>query len=57
MKAQKSKKEAVVAFDNMEDKRKALDTAINQITKQYGQGSIMKLGEDSSLNVTAISKG
>lgn len=57
MKAQKSKKEAVVAFDNMEDKRKALDTAINQITKQYGQGSIMKLGEESSLNVTAISTG
>lgn len=28
-----------------DDRRKALDTAINQIHKQFGKGSIMKLGE------------
>ena len=27
------------------DKLKALDAAISQIEKQYGKGSIMKLGE------------
>ena len=28
------------------DKTKALDLAINQIEKQFGKGSIMKLGQD-----------
>ena len=31
-----------------EDKLKALDAAISQIEKQYGKGSVMKLGETSS---------
>ena len=30
-----------------EDKLKALDAAIAQIEKQYGKGSVMKLGDDS----------
>ena len=29
------------------EKRKALDLALSQIEKQFGKGSIMKLGEDS----------
>ena len=28
-----------------EDRKKALDAALNQIEKQYGKGAIMKLGE------------
>ncbi len=31
----------------MDDKQKALDLVISQITKQYGKGSIMKLGEEA----------
>ena len=31
-----------------EDKLKALDAAISQIEKQYGKGSIMKLGDNSA---------
>ena len=31
-----------------EDKLKALDAAISQIEKQYGKGSVMKLGDTSS---------
>lgn len=31
-----------------EDKLKALDAAITQIEKQYGQGSVMKLGDNSN---------
>ncbi len=31
-----------------EDKLKALDAAINQIEKQYGRGSVMKLGDSSA---------
>ncbi len=39
------------------DKKKALDTALSQIEKSFGQGSIMKLGAQESLNVEAISTG
>ena len=41
-----------------EDKLKALDAAISQIEKQYGKGSIMKLGDNSAhMNVVTISTG
>ncbi len=41
-----------------EDKSKALELAIGQIEKQFGRGSIMRLGEaQSRLNVEAISTG
>ena len=40
------------------DRAKALDLAIGQIEKQFGRGSIMRLGEVSSrMNVEAISTG
>lgn len=42
---------------NMSDKQKALETALSQIEKQFGKGAIMKLGQNSSLNVEAISTG
>ena len=40
-----------------EDKKKALETAIHQITKQYGQGTIIKLGENPTMQVSAVSTG
>lgn len=39
------------------EKLKAIENAMSQIEKQYGKGSVMKLGADSSLNVDAISTG
>ncbi|MBQ7399404.1 MAG: recombinase RecA [Clostridia bacterium] len=39
------------------DKQKALSTTIAQIEKSYGKGSIMKLGENASMNVSAVSTG
>jgi recombination protein RecA len=39
------------------EKQKALELALSQIEKQFGKGSIMKLGEDSKLNVESISTG
>ncbi len=39
------------------DKLKALEAAMGQIEKQFGKGSIMKLGEHSILNVDAVSTG
>ncbi len=41
----------------MEDKQKALDTTLAQIEKMYGKGAIMKLGENPSMNVSAVSTG
>ena len=41
----------------MADKQKALETAISQIEKQYGKGSIMKLGQNATLNIEAIPTG
>lgn len=41
-----------------EDKLKALDAAIAQIEKQYGQGSIMKLGDSrANMNVETVPTG
>ena len=42
--------------DNSE-KRKALDAAMSQIEKQFGKGSVMKLGDYKSMNIEAISTG
>lgn len=41
----------------MVDKQKALETALAQIEKTYGKGTIMRLGENSAMNVDAISTG
>ncbi|MEW2916296.1 recombinase RecA [Ruegeria sp. ANG10] len=39
------------------DKQKALDSALAQIERQFGKGSIMKLGEDSKQDIEASSTG
>lgn len=39
------------------DKKKALETAIAQIEKNFGKGAIMRLGDDIPVNVEAISTG
>ena len=38
----------MAATIDRDEKLKALDAAISQIEKQYGQGSVMKLGDESS---------
>lgn len=39
------------------EKRKALEVAMGQIEKQFGKGSVMKLGECQRMNVEAIPTG
>ncbi len=39
------------------EKRKAVEVAVSQIEKQFGKGSIMKLGDDKKLDVAAIPTG
>ena len=38
-------------------KKKALKTAIAQLEKDFGQGTIMKLGQNSAMEVQAVSTG
>ena len=39
------------------ERKKALDAALSQIEKQFGKGSVMKLGEYKAMEVEAISTG
>ncbi|MDF2891413.1 MAG: recA protein [Clostridia bacterium] len=41
----------------MNDKKKAIELALGQIEKQFGKGSVMKLGDSVKLNVESISTG
>ena len=38
-------------------KQKALDTALAQIEKQFGKGSVMLLGQNAAMNIDSISTG
>ena len=39
------------------ERDKALEMALSQIEKQYGKGSVMKMGEKTSMDVESISTG
>ncbi|MDF2520066.1 MAG: recA protein [Clostridia bacterium] len=41
----------------MNDKKKAIELALSQIEKQFGKGSVMKLGDNTKLNVESIPTG
>ena len=53
--AEKKKSPAAGPVDA--DRKKALETAIAKIEKDYGKGTIMRLGDDISVNVEALSTG
>jgi recombination protein RecA len=41
----------------MLEKKKALEMALGQIEKQFGKGAVMKLGENSHMNIESIPTG
>lgn len=43
--------------ENNMDKQKALDAALGQIERAFGKGSIMKLGQNSSIDIDSVSTG
>ncbi len=56
--AEKEKKKSVAAAGPANpDKKKALETAIAKIERDYGKGTIMRLGDDIPVNVEALSTG
>lgn len=57
MKKPAEKKASPVSAQSKEEKRKALDTAIAQLEKTYGAGAVMRLGQNSNMNVEAIPTG
>lgn len=52
-----AKKPDVVRITTKEDKKTALEGAMKQIAKKYGEGAIMRLGQNTTLNVEAIPTG
>jgi len=51
------KKAPVMPAAPATDKKKALETAMSKIEKDYGKGSIMRMGERPAITVEAISTG
>ena len=52
-----SKKPAYEAAAPAADKKKALETALSQIEKNFGKGTIMRLGDKADMNVDVIPTG
>ncbi len=52
-----TKKTAYEAPTPASDKKKALQTALNQLEKNFGKGTVMRLGDRPEMNVEAIPTG
>lgn len=52
-----SKKPAFEAAAPAADKKKALETALQQIEKNFGKGTVMRLGDKAEMNVDVIPTG
>lgn len=57
MKKTVEKKNVPAATQTKEEKKKALETAIAQIEKAYGVGAVMRLGQNTTMNVESIPTG
>lgn len=53
----KQEKNGAMAFGDAEERKKALSAVFGAIEKQYGKGSIMKLGDTPKVDVDAIPTG
>lgn len=52
-----AKKETVKISEKQPDRNKALETALANIEKSYGKGAVMRLGENTAMNVDHIKTG
>ena len=57
MAAKADKKKMTEVATDRSERQKALEMAMAQIEKQYGKGSIMRLGENTKMNVDAVPTG
>ena len=56
-KAKNADKNGLQQLDTREERRKALEEVIAQVEKQYGPGSLMRLGQNKTMNVDVIPTG
>src|SRR3989338_744065 len=57
LKKEEKKEEKKVVAVKSDDKQKAIESAVSQIEKQFGKGSIMRLGQSTKFDVDVISTG
>ena len=55
--ARKAKEKTDEVVVNSNDRQAAVDAVISRIEREYGKGSIMRLGESTAMNVSAVSTG
>ncbi len=55
--AEKKEKKSIMEVNDEEDRKKALAAVLGVIEKQYGKGSIMKLGDKPKVSVDVIPTG
>ena len=53
----KSEYKAPTALDNAEAKKKALESALDQISKTFGKGTVMRLGDKADMNIDSVPTG
>jgi recombination protein RecA len=56
-KEKESKVKVLAPITDVDERKKALDTCLGQIEKQFGKGAVMKLGQNATMNVEAIPTG
>lgn len=56
-KKKKSEAKPVTNITDAEEKKKALETALEYIEKKFGKGAVMKLGAEQKLDIEAIPTG
>ena len=56
-KSKNSTKSAVTPVQDQSERRKALDAAMAQIEKQFGQGAVMRLGDQTHIDIETIPTG
>lgn len=57
MAKKKTAEESVVQLTDAEQKKKAIDAALENIESQFGKGSVMKLGKVPNMNIASIPTG
>ena len=56
-KSKNSTKSAVTPVQDQSERKKALDAAMAQIEKQFGQGAVMRLGDQTHIEIETIPTG
>ncbi len=55
--AKEKKDTKIKSNQSADDKKRALETAIGQIEKQFGKGAVMRLGQNKAMNIGFIPTG